>query len=271
MKLVDLFKVENELPLVNDLIERLYQHPQPLAYTKPCPHLSKRYAAIPAQSIEIACIASTILQRQCHSILGAHHERYRSTCLNLFGVDPDLSQENAMKVYLLAHALIFQFSNLGKCSFRSSYASLILAQLLPAKSQVHVVSAPSKDQFVVQFKFNKVWYIYDPLTNPEIIVPFEIYQTEILEILKKPKQEKLPFKFRITKEFSDEFFKKSSELWKKIMEECPPSKPEEVLNDQQFKICLRESGISTKDLASKIPPALNIVNNSTLPRFEKLR
>lgn len=88
LSLVDLVKHDsNQSSTVNSLIEKLYQHPQLPRYLTPCQHQSKRYENITPQANEVACIASTILQRQFEPFLISKHIRNVETNEQLFGYD----------------------------------------------------------------------------------------------------------------------------------------------------------------------------------------
>ncbi len=52
---------------------------------------------------------------------------------------------------------------------------------------------------------NKGWFVYDPLTNPEVIFELAYYQKNILPIFPIKEIQATPFKLRITKKLVYEF------------------------------------------------------------------
>lgn len=173
------------------------------------------------------------------------------------------SKENSMRGYLFGRATTFKLSGLGKCSFRASYASLIFAQLFPDEARVHLVSNPKKDQFAVLLNIRNEWFVYDPLTNPEVLFPLAMYQKEILPKFPDVGRQVLEFKLKVTKAFAEEFFRKYPAILEKISKQFLAAlpTPNEILNNAQCMKYIAENGISSQDLAPKISRALDLIRS----------
>lgn len=74
-------------------------------------------------------------------------------------------------------------------------------------------SSPSHDQFVVMLcDKNKQWFVYDPLTNPELLFPHQDYQSDILSLFPRVQAPKSHLKLKITEAVYSRYAQKSSQI-----------------------------------------------------------
>jgi hypothetical protein len=247
------------------LIATLYKYPAHQRFWPKTEHLSKQYAQHKPEDLEIYTVAAGILHRQCDAFLNLRNFlKYGATCFALFGYDATSSKDIAMRVFLYARASMFVLSSLGSCSQRASYSSLALAQLLPKEAQVFLVSAPSKDQFVVQLKVaDKEWLIYDPLTNPEVLFPHDLYKREVLSKFPDSDCAGKPFMLEITKELSAEFFSKCPDILEKMkrMFLSTMPTPVDLMKDYCFVESMRAFNMNPRTLSSKIQRGIELIQS----------
>lgn len=169
----------------------------------------------------------------------------------IFGYFPD-SKDNAMKCHLFSCAATYKFAFVGDCSFRASYAALNLAKVFSnCDITVALLSEKSKDQYVVMLGNNKKgWFVYDPLTNPELVFELNFYKKEILPTFRQPEKVAMQqFKLVVTKEIAENFNNSWQVIKTELINLLNKNKPivKELLQDPDFTRPLVASGIIKND------------------------
>jgi|GEM_PF-4935705 len=155
------------------------------------------------------CYKEKRSQSKLVSVMSYLIEEALSTHRNeIFGTTTKTKQE-AMKIFLYARATHFRTFNVGACSHRASFAALYLAKALKDNENlgVHLVSDPTRDQFVVMFseKIGSRYFIYDPFSNPQMVFKLDYYRKNILEKIPIKPVTKDRYKLKVTFEMYNEF------------------------------------------------------------------
>lgn len=193
----------------------------------------------------------------------------------LFGYDIN-TQGDEHKIYLFAHASMYKITSAGSCSYRASYAALCLYEIFantPIKVVLHSY-LPTRDQFVVMLGNKEMgWFVYDPLTNPELVFDSEQYKKSVLTTFRRPKTSAKPFQLTITKELSANFNARwpliEVELIKMLTENT--GTVEELLRDPALLAYLTLSDIGYEDWGKNIRAALVLMAKTIASNFNALR
>jgi hypothetical protein len=191
--------------------------------------------------------------------------------LKLYGNIPTDKASN-MQILLFSRAAFYQFSHMGSCSYRSSYAALQLFKILQGTSlNVALQSAPSVDQFTVLLGNKKEgYYVYDPLTNPLMVFDREFYIKNILSTFPKAAYTATAMNLTITKELSetyDSHFSVIKDEFEKLLISTEQN-ARVLLQNPSFVITLAKNKIERDQMQSHtetaIKVALALVNKPTL-------
>jgi hypothetical protein len=246
------------------MIEEFYEMPPSERFFPLSKDTSQKYQD-KAGLKTLSGVTSTIVQRNLLPVqlISGDNERQ----LTLFGYYPN-SKDNAMKCYLFERAATFKLTHVGACSFRASHAAICLARIF-AESNVTVAltSAPTKDQFAVLLG-NKAegWFVYDPLTNPDMIFEHKYYQENILPTFKSVAKEGQKFQLTISKELVNDFDRR----WPKIKNEFSSLLNENeidtnhLLRDRDFIACLQANKVKPKKYKEITDEAITYLK-ATLP------
>ena len=110
-----------------------------------------------------------------------------------------LMEKAQAHLFLVKKAILFSITEIGNCSDRAAYASLILFNALKETGiKVALQSLETKDQFYVCLGSKETgWKIYDPLTNPSIVFDVAEYQEKMLGYFPLYAAKKSPYKLVI--------------------------------------------------------------------------
>lgn len=91
------------------------------------------------------------------------------------------SQQVSEIICLLERSLQFSILNQGNCSHRAAFAAIYLVDALDSSVKIRYHSFPEKDQFVLILTTpEKECFIYDPLTNPDLLFKQTYYHQKVL-------------------------------------------------------------------------------------------
>lgn len=203
---IENFLIEHgaDATLAKNLVEGFYEFPIPPTETAHLTCSPQRYKEISADDTCRNRVAEFILQYVFVPLALKEHPKFITTN-HYFGFS--LEDKAFYETFLFRHGLQFVVSSLGNCARRASYASLILAHMLPESARIHLVSNPKKDHFVVQLALReKEWHVYDPYTNPERIFSHQDYTRDVLPCYPEKYTHITATNLRVTRQLSDRFF-----------------------------------------------------------------
>jgi hypothetical protein len=184
---------------LNEMIDHLNKHSPSYISTLTSKHYSETYKSdIRNGAFRPNCFASHLIGYvEDHIKLTSFHP-YRKTFWEK--VDPgknDLEIDkdgvpNAVKRFFYLNYMPFKFFAYGNCAERSSYAAVKIYDVLSqAPTDIKIFFKSYTEQFLVDHfvlrigNEDKGWFIYDPLTNPEIIFEESEYHRDIIPLFKK--------------------------------------------------------------------------------------
>lgn len=159
-----------------------------------------------------------------------------------FGFQLNADKETALKAFLFDRAATFQFCPYGTCAWRACYAGLKLIRVFQNSNlQVFVEAAKIKDHFTVMLG-SKVtgWFVYDPLTNPDVVFPVDLYNKEIIPTFSDRRSTAERFSLKITPALAEAYENAWPRIQKLYLETCRAAKldPKKLVRDPAFS-CLR--------------------------------
>lgn len=153
-------------------------------------------------------------------------------------------QQNLLPAELMVflQAFIFEISDIGNCAHRSAYAALELHKIFQETPiNVIVKSAEHVDQQVVYLGNKEIGYfVYDPLTNPEILFTLEEYSKTILTMFCVHQRFKLPIKVTITEKLCEQYQHIAINFREMLSSDLDKFKVTEFLNNPRMKYSLSE-------------------------------
>lgn len=188
-------------------------------------------------------------------------ETYRSM-VEAFGYD--LASGDQMKTFWFERAATFELCPYGSCAWRASYAAVKVARVFQNTSlKIFLKSAETKDQFTVVLG-NKArgWFVYDPLTNPDVFFPVELYNKKIIGTFSDRRAGARQFSLQITPELVDEYTAVCPRIKKLYLSYCDstPVTVERLKNDPAFIGGFRLSRVEPKQYDTVCEKAIKIFN-----------
>jgi hypothetical protein len=118
------------------------------------------------------------------------------------------------EAFALCRAFSFDFSNMGNCAHRSSYAALKFCEFFKdAEVKVFIRNEKSRDQYFVVFENKeKEIFVYDPLTNPELVFTEAEYRKKILPLFPLTTNCKVEMNILVTQELREKYRKIADEI-----------------------------------------------------------
>jgi len=155
-------------------------------------------------------------------------------------------------------AFIFDISDLGNCSHRSGYASLKLHEMFK-NTPIRVVnkSADKVDQYVVLIG-NKTtgWFVYDPLTNPELIFTHEEYAKTILTLFTETASAKgLPVCVTITPSLNAKYTAIATALLGMLPADIDGLTATTLLSNPNIRFSIDKMGVPRSEQRAKLEEA----------------
>jgi len=172
--------------------------------------------------------------------------------LRLYGTIPTDIKSNA-QIVLFSKAAFYEFTQIGSCSYRASYAALALFKIFQDTSlNVSLQSAPSVDQYTVLIGNKKEgFYVYDALTNPLMVYDRDFYIKNILSTFTSVKHQAVPMNITITKKLSEIYDRQSPVIKKefiKLLESSEKDANRLLIENQLFVISLELNKIPRKQM-----------------------
>jgi hypothetical protein len=171
------------------MLEKMYRHPPTFKKTQKSPHFSPRYQAIFNESDALTQVMTILCEKEMLPLLSSSalivpslHQKHVTFWKSLAA-----DKTEATKRYIFGIGSNFNLLGLGNCAPRATYAAMQLHPLLKDTGiQIKLVSLTSVDQFIVYLKTpDKLWYVYDPLTNPELLFTPDEYKSAIMPLFTK--------------------------------------------------------------------------------------
>ncbi len=154
---------------------------------------------------------SSIFQHVIHPLsrdVGIYSKETYRDLVEAFGFDLRSDDKlTNLKIFWFERAATFQFCPYGSCAWRASYAAVKLARVFHNTDlKIYLKSAETKDQFTVMVG-NKThgWFVYDPLTNPDVVFPVELYNKKIVGTFSDRPASARAFSLQITPQLADEY------------------------------------------------------------------
>lgn len=88
------------------------------------------------------------------------------------------------------------------------------------------------------------WFIYAPLTNPELVFTYEEYTKKIMTIFKPASQFRIPVQVTMTTELREKYHAISSELRKALPTDVQRLNPAELMENMNINGSLARHGIT---------------------------
>lgn len=165
------------------------------------------------------------------------------------------------EIAVFLKAFIFDISNYGNCAHRAGYAAIQLFNIFKSTDvKILVQSAKLADQFVV-YLGNKTmgWYVYDPLTNPELVFTHDEYIQSILPMFPKDTdslRKRIPVSFKITEESCLKYQKMSETLVTQLHAELDRFDSRALLSTPAMIFSLLKIGIPVAEHHTKFERVL---------------
>ena len=129
-------------------------------------------------------------------VVGAIYTSFqRETGIRKNIMDEMAAYDTSAEFFLYERALHFAILNSGNCSHRSAYAALQLVRILKSDVRISLSSNPKYDHFFLRLTDPKTKksFIYDPLSNPELLFDEEYYTEQVLPTFAEiPEEKKIP-------------------------------------------------------------------------------
>lgn len=235
-------------------------------------HTSARYTEKQGDAL-LTGVYFALVQR---ALLRLEVEQENRDLINkLFGYDVN-TPADILKIYLFAHASMYKITSAGSSSCRASYAALCLYEIF-ANTPVRVVLhsyLPNRDHYVVMLGNKEMgWFVYDPLTNPELVFDNDLYKQTVLTTFRRPKTSAKPFQLTITKELSTNFAARwpliEVELVKLLAENA--GSVEELLRDPALLAYRTTCDVGYEDWEKNIKAALALIDKAIGSNVNELR
>lgn len=165
-------------------------------------------------------------------------ETYRvlADALGFEFISHDIELES--KSFWFDRAATFQFCPYGSCAWRASYAAVKIAKIFQNSDlKIYVKSAETKDQFTVMVgNKNRGWFVYDPLTNPDVFFPVELFNKKVVGTFSDRRPGASQFCLQITPDLLEEYSKIWPRLQKLYLQQCANTvvTVKSLLNDPAF-------------------------------------
>lgn len=151
---------------------------------------------------------------------------------------------------LMTYAARFNLIKVGNCVERSAYSAISLAEIFRGTNvRVALQAMSSVDHVAVTLgPIKSVFYVYDPLINPEIAIPLKEYQTNIQP--KFPKTNKVLSKIKITidSHILCMYDVNKDRIMERIVEQLTAATTENLWNDREFREILVTNGYNKEYL-----------------------
>lgn len=193
---------------VDFLLDKMYQNSPEVTQTSELKSYSAKYKELPKRSQQ-----QKALDAIWDHLINTQPAWLDPKKLTKFLEESITPQQNV----LILKAFKFESSNVGNCSHRACYAAIRLHEMFRATSiEVMVKSSKEIDHFVVYLKnkVEKTWFVYDPLTNPEVVFAFDEYQKEIIPAF-KPASTQVLLSISVT--IDDDFCQRYARLYPKLL------------------------------------------------------
>ena len=165
---------------VDSLIEKMRQQPPLAEDTQASKYYYDKYK-------ELAAAPSFDRTHQVTMKLLLEYLLYSVAPIFKLGQTSSFFQQNLLleQVTVFLQAFLFDLTSMGNCANRSTYAAFKLHDLFENTDlKIIIKSAKDKDQYVVYLGNKSMgWFIYDPLTNPELVFTFKEYIDDILPLI----------------------------------------------------------------------------------------
>lgn len=153
-------------------------------------------------------------------------------------------------ILLMTNAVRFTLIKLGNCLERSAYSAIALAEIFQGtKVRVALQSMTKVDHVAVTLgPIKGIFYVYDPLINPEIVIPLKEYQDNISP--KLPKTEKLlpKVKIEIDGHILQMYQVNKDRIMERIIEQLNVTSTDELWAKSDFQELLVSNGYNQEHL-----------------------
>lgn len=219
-----------------------------------CPNLSPRYDLSGSDEQLIREIQSILRSRSLADILVVQvavqaikkiQEHFNYDVRRPANYQPgDPAPESVLRYFLLARALGFELAALETSPHRASHAAITLFKALQKSGLAFFVdSNTAYDHVIVSIgSKQKGWYVYDPLTNPELIFEHGFFRNRVLPTFPESNHKGLPYRLKITNEVVSEFEARREKASNYILAALKSSKPtfDELRHDLGFTVPLSD-------------------------------
>jgi len=192
-------------PITQQMLTKLLKMPPPKSKLPESEYVSTAYNDR-VNDEKMAEFAHNIVQKSTIKLNQGSQIQEPEQIAAIFGCYPtDITI--AMKQFMFKHATLFDITQVGACTERASYAALSLAEAFKTQAiNVAYTSNIKKNQFAVILGNKEIgFYVYDPLTNPELIFSHAYYTKNVLSQFPDNHITSNQVKVKITSDILEEF------------------------------------------------------------------
>lgn len=185
------------------LLEKMHRTAPAVRDTLTSPHYSATYKKLPDLSSE-----QRVFQTTWQFLVSNTMPGFKDPKASITFFKESITPE---KGALMLRAFVFESSDIGNCSHRASYAAMKLFGMLKDTSIKISVEAIGRERFIDQVivvlsnETTKEKFVYDPLTNPELVFGFDEYEKDILPCFKLSPVGRLGFSCKIDEELCRQY------------------------------------------------------------------
>lgn len=247
------------------MLEALYARPPSIVDTSSSPHYSSRLRKITSDVSSYAETRqlSTLVEKE-FSVLTTQDRFDVAKYVQIFGQVPRDETFHKENVAILRAIRFFVFKT-GNCSARASYAAFELSKLLVGSVTIGIQSHPARDQYILMLQSKEKgspWYVYDAITNPELLFNLREYQDDILPLFPRVERPALKYTLTIKPALLERCQSVSSDI-KRFIHSCSQELSDDALmSDFDFLV---SSGLVSADQNSATLFRMGLFNKSSIP------
>jgi len=189
---------------IESMIAALYVKPPSVTAASSSPSYSPRLREITsdASSKALATQQNIIIEREI-AVRILDFNKYEQ----VFGNIPE-NGKIQMENLAFLRAARFDIFKTGNCAVRASYVAFELYKLLGERASICIQSSPERDHYTLMIRKKEKgapWYVYDAITNPELLFDLEEYQSNILPMYQKVPHSLRQYKLNLDAELYEKY------------------------------------------------------------------
>ena len=256
---------------LTSMLDALHLNPPSVRDTQKSPHYSEKYTSnMSRENTQNLHVMQVLTEMQMAEITFRARTPMQKP-LRFWKELPNSEKKQAIN-YAISHASQFAYTKTGNCSSRSAFAAMHLYHAIGKQAGISVclISSATHDQFTVMIgTADKQWFVYDPLTNPELLFEHAEYTSEILKYFSPVQTPKHPLKLKITPATYSAYLAKNPEINDYLQQAFSTLKPKVVLSNLNYQYSLAGKNlVAPAQYAQVTSDAIAALQELELPEHE---